>query len=375
VIAELCAAIAGLFLTASTAVAPNAALTPGTQGAPERLRFAPAAGIVLARNLYISHELVLESMGQTLDGGPFRPERIAGSISTWHKVTVDDELLAVADGRPTRLKRTFTDLGGGGKLRFGPEAGPRSREEDAVLTSPMSGRTIELLWIPEESSWSRCWSQLEADEVWLAGLEGDCDLLELLPPNEVSVGQTWEIPLSAVRSMLAPGGNTLITPRTRNVFSRTVEIGVGGDFSELLGPDLSGSLRARLAEVREEGGSRLARIELVLEGLHGIADRTELWRTSMPIEEKREKARLIGAFLEHSLDAQGELVWDLTAARARSLELNGRERFVTTLSKDIAGPDGPTRMDAQSTFAGTLSVSFTVEERALPAGPSQPGGK
>jgi hypothetical protein len=127
--------------------------------------------------------------------------------------------------------------------------------------------------------------------------------------------------------------------------------------------------------VREEGASRLARIELALENLHGIADRTDLWRTSMPVEEKREKARLIGAFLEHTLDAQGELVWDLTAGHARSLELNGRERFVTTLTKDLAGPNGTARMDAQSTFAGTLSLNFTVEERAAHVGPSQPGGK
>ena len=371
-IAELCAGIAGWLVAASTAVVPA---MPGTQGAPERLRFAPKPGIVLARNLYISHELALESMGQTLNGGPFRPERIAGSISTWHKVTVDDELLAVADGRPTHMKRTFTDLGGGGKLRFGPESGPRTREEEAVLTSPMRSRTVDLVWIPEESSWSRCWSQLEADEVWLAGLEGDSDLLQLLPPNEVSVGDTWEIPLTAVRSVLAPGGNTLITPRTRNVFSRTVEIGVGGDFSELLSTDLSGSFRARLAEVREEGASRLARIELALESLHSIADRTELWRTSMPVEEKREKARLIGAFLEHALDAKGELVWDLTAGHARSLKLSGNERFVTTLTKDLAGPNGTARMDAQSTFAGTLSLDFTVEERAAPVGPAQAGGK
>jgi len=364
-IARACAAAAAVLLAAAPGPAAGAAAA-----APERLRFEPAAVTVLSKNLYISHELALESMGQTLAGGPFRPERIAGSISTWHKVTVDDELLEVQDGVPARLRRTFTDLGGGGKLRFGPQTGPRTREEEAVLTSPMRDRTVDLLWVPEERSWSRCWSRLEADEVWLAGLDGDADLLALLPPGEVAVGESWEIPLTAVRALLAPGGNTLITPRTRNVFSRTVEIGVGGDFSEILASELSGRLSARLAEVREEGGARLARVELALEGLHGVNDRTELWRTSMPIEEKREKARLLGAFLEYTLDATGVLVWDLTAGHARSLELEGRQRFVTTLSKDLAGPQGPTRMDAQSTFAGTLTLSFTVEER-----PAAQGGR
>jgi hypothetical protein len=361
VIAELCATLAALVIAGGAVAARE-------QPAPERLRFEVAPGKVLARNLYLTHELSVESMGQTLDGGPFRPERVAGSISTWHKVTVDDEILEVSDGRPTRLRRTFTDLGGGGKLRFGPQKGPRTREEEAVLTSPMTHRAVDLLWIPEEGTWSRCWSVREADEVWLQGLDGDADMLALLPPGEVAVGESWEIPLTAVRVLLAPGGNTLITPRTRNVFSRSVEVGVGGDFSEILGAELSGRFSARLAEVREEGAARVARVELSLEGVHGVADRTELWRTSMPIEEKREKARLIGAFVEHTLDAQGELLWDLTAGHLRSVGLNGRQRFVSTLSKDLAGAQGPTRMDAQSTFTGALSFSYTVEERAAAQG-------
>jgi hypothetical protein len=360
--ASLGATLAGLLL----------ALGPGanSHGAParERIRFEASAGSVFLKNIYLAHELAVESMGQSIDGGPFRAERIAGTVSSWHKVTVEDQVLEAADGRPTRLRRTFTDMGGGGKLRVGPANGPVGREEDAVLTSPLTHRAVDYLWVPDEGSWSRCYADQEADEEWIAGLDGDFDMLALLPPGEVAVGESWTLPPDSVRALLAPGGNHLVTPRTRNVFSRTIEVGVGGDFSEILGQELAGVVTARLAEVREEGGARLARIELAIEGLHGVADRTELWRISMPLEEKREKARLIGAFLEHTLDATGELVWDLSAGHARSLELNGRQRFVTTLSKDLAGAQGPRRMEAQSTFAGTLSVSFSVEERAAPEG-------
>ena len=356
------ASLAGLLLAWGAAAAPRAA------PAPEHLRFEVGAGSALLKNIYLAHELSVESMGQSIDGGPFQAERIAGAISSWHKVTVEDRILDAADGRPTRLRRTFTDMGGGGKLRVGPANAPPNREEDAVLTSPLTHRAVDYLWVPDEGAWSRCYADQEADEEWLAGLDGDFDLLALLPPGEVAVGESWTLPPDCVRALLAPGGNHLITPRTRNVFSRTIEVGVGGDFAEILGQELSGVVTARLAEVSEEGGARLARVELAIEGLHGVADRTELWRISMPLEEKREKSRLIGAYLEHTLDATGVLVWDLSAGRARSLELSGRQRFVTTLSKDLAGAQGPRRLEAQSTFGGTLSVSFTIEQLSAPEG-------
>lgn len=338
-------------------------------GAPaESLRFAPAPG-VLVRNLHIGHELTLEAMGQVRDGGPFQAERLSSWVSSWLKVTAEDQLLAVEGGRPTRFVRTYTDLGGGGKLTLRPEGSPKQREEDAVLVSPLRERSVDFQWVPEEGDWGRSWSRVHAEEEWLAEIHGDMDLLALLPAGEVAEGDTWDVPIEAVRSLLAPGGNHLITPRTPNVFSRTIEVGVGGDFSEVLGDQLAGRLTARLAGVANEQGVRLARVELRIEGLQSIRDRTELWRTSMPREERREEARLVSVLLEYSLDAEGELVWDLDAGHARSLQLSGRERFVSNLAKDLPVDGGLARIDAQATFGGTLSLSYDITPRAVESTP------
>ena len=165
--------------------------------------------------------------------------------------------------------------------------------------------------------------------------------------------------------LLAPGGNHLVTPRTTNVFSRTIELGVGGDLSEVLGPDLIGRATARYVGQREQDGRRLAAIEVAIEGLQSLRDRTELYRTAMPDEELREEARLVGVLLEYRLDARGELLWDLDLGHAHALELRGEETFVSTISKELPSQQGgASRIDAQATFSGTLELRFAVEPLA-----------
>jgi hypothetical protein len=349
-----------LLLSAGLALA---AQPPADPAGAEGMRFQPADGSVLVKRFNIGHELNLDSVGQVFDGGPFQAERLTSTISTWFTLTAEDRYLELSDGRGRRLRRTYLDLGGGGKLNMRPEGFPQQPEQDAVLVSPLRNRSVDFTWIDAEQDWSRCWSTEHFDEEWLAGIRGDMDLLALLPPGEVAEGQGWELPIGAVRALLAPGGNHLITPRTPNVFSRTIEVGVGGDFSEILGPDLLGRLTATFTGVREQDGKRLAVVELSIEGLQSFADRTALYRTAMPEEERREQTRLVTVLLEYRLDARGELLWDLDAGHAHSVELSGEETFINSMTKELPTQGRLARIDAQATFSGTLTLSFEVAPR------------
>ena len=138
-----------------------AALSLGTVGAAaaaprEAPRFAVAPGSVLVKRLDVSHQLNMDSNGFMLDGGPFQPDGNTGVVTSWLTLTAQDRYLEVGAGRGTRLVRTYTDLGAGGKLQLRLQGSPEQVEADAVLVSPLRNRSVDLLWVPEEDDLSRC---------------------------------------------------------------------------------------------------------------------------------------------------------------------------------------------------------------------------
>jgi hypothetical protein len=345
----------------STLIATLILLGAGTPGAvPESLRFTVSPGTVLQKNLSVKHELALDGVLHSRDGGaPIRQDS-TGWVSSWFKITCNDTYLSVADGRPLHLQRTFTDLGAGGNLTINRSAQAKKFEDRAVLTSPMRGRTIDFNWIEEEKDWSRAWVRDDAEEFWLAELRGDMDGLGLLPAGEVEIGAEWEVPIDVVRSLLAPGGNSLITPRTTNIFGRTIEAGVGGDMSEVLGPELAGRLLVRFEGTRETDGHRLGVLKLTIESLHSVVDRTDLWRTAAPEDERREPAKLVATLITYTLDATGEALWNLGDGHLHSVELAGNETFVLSVDK-VGGPiEEPWAVNQLSSFPGRLQLTYSV---------------
>lgn len=329
-------------------------------GAAVELRYGVAPGSVLRRELLAKHEVQLDGVSYTVAGqSPVRQD-MPGWISSFVKVGVDDTLQEVADGFPRRLRRRWVDLGAQGTLQLTATPGRPKFEDRAVLTSPLRGRTVDFAWIDAESDWSRLWVRDDAEEFWLADMRGDMDGLGLLPEGPVAPGAEWEISMETVRGLLAPGGNHLITPRTTNLFGRTIEVGVGGDYAEVLGPDLAGSARAAFEGVREVDGERMAVLRLSVTGLRSICDRTDLWRLSAPAEEKNEVAHLVSTLLEYTLEARGEALWSLDRNHLRSVTLAGEDVYMLAVTK-FGGPVAePHETVQQSSFHGTLELTYTV---------------
>lgn len=349
------------------AALPGAAAGEPSEGprfAREGLRFAPAPGLALEKTLEVGHELALERMGAYRTGGQLVGENFTGWVTTSFKVVAQDRYQECGDGRPLRFERTYTDVGGSGKvsLQRGPQR--RQTEEHALAASPLRDRKVEFTWIGPEEDWARAWSRDDAEEAWLAGLRGDMDLLALLPPGEVQSGTTWEPPIEAARALLTPGGNHLITPSTSNVFGRSIEVGVGGDFSDVLGPELSGRLLARYAGERAQDGRRLGVIEIEIQGLRSLCERDEIWRTSMPPEEKKESSRLLSVLLAYTLDAKGELLWDLEAGHFRSLELGGQETFALSVAKEVTDGKSTFERTALSEYSGKMTLKLSCASLA-----------
>lgn len=339
-------------------------------GDAERLVYDVAPGTVLRRELQVRHEIQFD--GVTFTRGDQTPMRqdMPGWFSTWLKVEVDDTIGKVADNRPLELRRRWIELGGTGALTMQLGQGRPKFEDRAVLSSPVSRRRVDFTWIDDENDWSRLWVRDDADEFWLAEMRGDMDGLGLIPAEPIAPGAEWDVPLETLRSLMAPGGNHLITPRTTTLFSRNIEVGIGGDYAEVLGPDLSGVVRARFSGVRDEGGERVAVLELDVQSLSSIVDRTEMWRYSAPPEEKNEVSHLVSALVQYQLDAKGEALWNLDRNHLHSVQLAGDEVYMLSVSK-VGGPVAePFDIIQQSSFRGKVELTYTV----VPAPAEEPAG-
>ena len=355
---------------AAVLIAVGGVTAAGARERADTIRFAPQQGLTLTKRLLIKHELGLDRVGFAREGAPVQADGTTGWLSTWQKITVTDRYDEVGGGRPTKFVRTYDDASAGGKLTM-----QRSRNEKiddkAVSVSPLRKYSVAFTWVPEESDWSRMYDHLDADEAWLANITGDMDLLTLLPPGEVSVGDTWEIAVNDLREIFAPGGNLQITPRTPNRLGRSIKVGLGGDYADMLGEELVGpNPVATYVGVREVEGKRLAEVQMDISIL-SIADRMRLYALAMPDEEKAEKSQLRSVIVQYKLDGKGVLLWDLDGGHFHSFEVTGREEYHLAIDKLASEGGAPFEVSEQSFFSGNLNFSFAVGE---PEPESEAGG-
>lgn len=344
---------------------PLAIAAPQDAG-PVSLRFAVEPGTVLRRKIEVRHEIQLDGVSFTRNNKPPTRQDVPGWMSTFITVSVDDTIGEVVDGRPTKLNRTWVNLGGNGKLTLSPAGGRQKMEDRAVLASPMRRREVAFTWVEDEADWARLWVRNDAEEFWLAEMRGDMDFLGLAPAEPVAPGAEWDVPIEGVRALLAPGGNHLITPRTTNIFGRTIEVGIGGDYAEVLGPDLAGTARARFVELREVAGERVAVVDLTIQNLRSISDRTDLWRTSAPPEERTEVSHLVSALVEYGLDGRAEVLWNLDRGHLHTATLTGDEFYVLSVTKNSGPLHNPFEIIQQSSFRGKVELNYVVKPPPAP---------
>lgn len=332
-------------------------LASGAQDEPVELRFDAEPGLQLAKVVLVQHELSLVEMGTTREGGPLMSEDVGGWLKAGTRQAFIDEYLEVADGRPQVFRRTLENFEGNARMTM---TGSRGISTTARHVSPLAGLPVLHTWVPEEDTWGRCFDHLVAEERQLEELDDDADFLGLLPPGPVAVGDSWSVEAGALRSLLAPGGNTGAVPEEPGFFPRMVEVGIGGDLADVLGEDLGGTVSVTLAELREEEGRQLA----VLQGEFSLVserDRTRTYVTGMPKEERRELADLRGVTVSWLADGTFELLWDLEAGHAAGASADAQETIIAEIFKRALA-EGGVRIEVsqRSTYSGRMTVDFKV---------------
>lgn len=320
------------------------------------LAYAPEEGTVLKRSFdaEASHELteIAASFdGQDLEHQGELPE--FSSRFTEH-IVVTDRLVGVENGRPTELERTFDELAQENTDTAGEE------EVRAELGSDLEGRTVRFRWDEDEENYT-VKSADDGDDLdgsvarWL--LE-DMDLRLVLPGREVEVDEEWELDPRLYLAFMWPSG--LLGFHEEGEETDEDERELSGQTID----NLEGSGTARLEEIREEDGVRVAVLHVELEITTGsehvlpAVAPDEVEEGEFPRPEITVEVRI-----ERKLE--GTLLWDLEHGHALSAEFECESsRLHTekwTVTGELDGEEVSADAEQSRRFEGTIRYSARIE--------------
>jgi hypothetical protein len=319
------------------------ALAPG--GREEiALRYAPEPGTRLKRVFLAEAEYELTDMSMSVDGEPMEAEGELPEDSTRfvEHIAVTDTVEAVDAGRPTELARTFDELRQEDAGTVGEEA------SESTLASDLEGRAVRFTWNEDEERYEIAADDDEdLDEDVAAYLLEDMDLRLVLPADDVEIGDEWALDPRLYLAFMWPGGLLGFhaegeEPGGDETLAQTIE-------------RLEGSGTARLEEVREEDGTRVAVITIELEITTGS-------ESVVPADEERPE---LDVEVEIERTLTGTILWDLDHGHALSAELECESSRLQTLAYTVEGEmEGESvslDIERSTLHEGTIEYTATIE--------------
>jgi hypothetical protein len=312
------------------------------------LEYAPEEGSTLRRTFVAEAEFELTDLTASVDGEALERGDELPPYSTrfTEHIAVLDRLERVVDGRAHEFTRTFEKLLQENGEAFGED------ESESELESPLEGLTVRFRYDEDGERYRvEADESDELDEGLLDALAADMDLLLLLPGREVEVGDEWDVAPELYLAFMWPSGLLDFHAEGEEV---------GGDeraMSLQTIERLAGTGSARLDELREEDGVRVAVIHLELEITTGS-------ERELPASEEEERPALaIEVEIERAME--GTVLWDLEHGHALSAELECRASRLHAEAFTVQGErDGePVEADVERArlLEGTIRYSASIE--------------
>lgn len=320
-------------------------LTPLT--APD-LGFRASEGLSLHVSIEESAELALtdEEVTITVDGEEQetgeRPD-IELTMTLTEGTSFVDTYARVEDGSAGVVRRRFESI-------RGEWAQEISGLEDMEGPEPMElGSALEELTVVftrnEDDEWDAAFDEGEdGDADLLEELENNTDLTFLLPGEEVEAGESWELEAEAFRRLLNLSGDLSIKP-------------VDGDEEPDDGLEREWDVEEFTAEL-EELSDDTATIALKVEASRSRSG--EMPPPELPEGFEGEPPTIT---LDETLtwELEGKLVWNVAAARAESLRLEGSLSREMERHQDMEGPMGSVSIVHLQVFEGDYEITITLE--------------
>ncbi|MCP3917572.1 MAG: hypothetical protein GY711_18665 [bacterium] len=329
------------------------------------VKFSPADGSTLTKTFTNTVKFGLDDMSMLMNGeeNPMMPQMEMDMTMT-HIVTVSDEYVSVKDGRPAKLKRSYDTISQDMEVDMTVEAMGQTNDETATGSgsSELEGKTITFAWDGDADEYKLSFGDDEGDDELLENLIEDMDLRGLLPEDEVSEGDSWDIELSGLVDILAPGGDLKI-----DIEMDGQEMGGGpdptmmADMREMLADMLEGEATAKFAETREVDGAEVAVIELSIE-IDTARDMSDLIE-EMIAEEAPEGVdmNIDRVDVEFALETKGQMLWNIKAGVIHSLELEGEAAVAMDMEMgmDMGGQEMSFEMSMD--MSGTMKTTVATE--------------
>jgi len=335
--------------------------------APSKVAFQPPEGSTAVKTFENVVELTLDNMDMMMNGepSPMMPE-MDMSITMTSTVTVTDEYVKVRDNAPATLRRTFDELGNNVSVSMEIEmmGQSQSNDQDIEAASELEGKTVVFTWDEDEDGYVKSFDPEEDDSELLEDLWEDMDLRALLPKDDVSEGDEWEIDIKGLATILAPGGNLAMVPEEMDAEAMmSGGAGMGGSMSDFISELLDGEATGKFLGMREVDGMKLGAIKITVD-VSSSNDMTE------KVLEMMEDLDMEGAppmdfdhiDVEFTLEGEGELLWDMEAGRAHSFELSGPTTMTydVGISMEMEGM-GAMTIEQMMEMSGTLNMSVSFE--------------
>ncbi|MEX1025890.1 MAG: hypothetical protein WD226_12525 [Planctomycetota bacterium] len=327
------------------------------------LAFSPAEGTTIRKTITTTAEVALDEMSLVMDGQEM--DQAAGmelDMTESQTLVVVDTYVSMANGRPKVLRRTFEELIDESTQSMSMPQPMGDTETDSAGSSELEGKTVVFTLDSESGDYVASFPEDEkADEALLQGLEEDLDLRGFLPRGEVAVGESWDVEAESVRHILAPGGNLHIIDES------TDQGPMGGgpepSMSEMLG-ELSGRVTCTLEAMREEEGTSLAVIKVLIE-VDSTNDLSEFVAEQLANAEKPEgmdmEMDVESMDIEFQYEGEGEILWDVKRGVLSKLLLNGEMTLINDTAMTMTMMGQSQSFEQSMVFAGTSTTVFDYD--------------
>jgi len=337
------------------------------EGRGTKIAFSVEPGSSITKTYETETELTLDNFDMTMNGQ--EPPMMPGMDMTVNGVTtfeVEDTYSKVADGRPTMLTRSFDTLTGSSEVAMELDIMGEIQNQDMSMemSSVLEGETVEFVWNEEEEAHDVVLpdgSALEEEDV--EGLVEDMDYRILLPEDEVDEGDEWEVPLEALHTILAPGGDTKLIPEEMEEMGGFGGGGEMGSSSDYFNEDVEGEFTATFDGMRKTDDGEVAVIKFTFE-LSNAIDLTDQTRESLEDSELPEgvgEMEVEHVDIEIAYEGEGELTWNLDAGHFHTFEASGDFEMLLDQGMIINAMGQEMSIEQTMEFSGSLGFDVSAE--------------